>query len=450
MPNVPLSEARVRALKPRKSAHDVRDAKLRAFGVRVLPSGAKRFFIHSQHRGERVWKTVGDANAMRVDEARERAASMLDAIRRGGSAPLSSQESVFETVAAAMFQRHARNWKPRTLYVNRSYFRRQLLPWFSGRQIADIGREDVKRWFASLRTTPVAADRSTPVLSLIFQEAELLGHRSEGSNPCRGMRRYSRKGRERFLSDEEIGRVAARLAAHEHERPLEVAALRLLLLTGCRKSEILTLRWSDYREGHLFLPDSKTGPRTVWICFAARDVLRQIDRSGPWLFPGRSAHQPRGLTWLGNFWNRIRSEADVADVRLHDLRHTYASFALRQGESVLAIGRLLGHSNPKTTLKYTHLADEMVRESSASASGRHRSTVRSAARRFRASSGNRSISARQRWQVSSCSRQASTRRFVSGGAAARCPPLRVPRTGRASTPRWPRAPPPRPRTRAAS
>ena len=362
MPNVPLSEARVRALKPRKSAHDVRDEKLRAFGVRVLPSGAKRFFIHTQHRGQRVWKTVGDANAMSVDEARTRAASMLDEIRCEGAASASPKDSAFEAVAEAMFQRHARNWKPRTLYVNRSYSRRQLLPWFAGRQISDIDREDVQRWFASLRATPVAADRSTPVLSLIFREAELLGYRLKGSNPCRAMKRYRRQGRERFLSDEEIGRIAARLAAHADERPLEVAALRLLLLTGCRKSEILTLRWSDYREGHLFLRDSKTGPRTVWLCSAARDVLGKIDRSGPWVFAGRVATQPRGLTWLGNFWNRIRIESDVTDVRLHDLRHTYATFALRHGERVLTIGRLLGHANPKTTLKYTHLADEMVRE----------------------------------------------------------------------------------------
>ena len=264
MPNVPLSKARVRALKPRKSAHDVRDAKLRAFGVRVLPSGAKRFFIHTQHRGQRVWKTVGDANAMSVDEARTRAASMLDAIRCDRAAPSSPRDSAFEAIGEAMFQRHARSWKPGTLYVNRSYFRRQLLPCFAGRQIADIGRQDIQRWFASLRATPVAADRSTPVLSLIFQDAELLGHRREGSNPCRGMRRYRRKGRERFLSDEEIGRVAARLAAHEEECPLQVAALRLLLLTGCRKTEILTLRWSDYREGHLFLRDSKTGVDSTW------------------------------------------------------------------------------------------------------------------------------------------------------------------------------------------
>ena len=360
MPNITLSEARVKALRPRPTGYDIRDAKLRGFGVRVLPSGAKRFFIHNQHRGTRVWKMVGDASAINVDAARARAASMLAAIR--GAADASPDAMRFETVAETVFRRYARVWKPRTLYVNRSYLRRQILPWFAETQIADITRADVQRWFASCRATPVAADRSMPVLSVIMKEAERMGYRPEGSNPCRGIRRYRRKGRERFLSDAEIGRLAATLSAHEGERPLEVAAVRLLLLTGCRKSEVLTLRWSDYREGRLFLRDGKTGPRTVWLSRAARKILDHIDRTGAWVFPARRANGPTGPMWLRSFWQRVRAEADLSDVRLHDLRHAHATFALRHGESVLAIGRLLGHASPHTTLKYTHLADAMVRE----------------------------------------------------------------------------------------
>ena len=360
MPKIALSEARVKALRPRPSAYDIRDAKLRGFGVRVLPSGARRFFIHTQHRGQRVWKMVGDASAITVDEARARAASMLAAIRCDA---VSSPDAMrFETVAETVFQRYARVWKPQTLYVNRNYLRRQILPRFGGAQIADITRADVQRWFASCRATPVAADRSMPVLSVILTEAEHMGYRPEGSNPCRGIRRYRRKGRERFLSDTEIRRLAATLSVHEGERPLEVAAVRLLLLTGCRKSEVLTLRWSDYREGHLFLRDGKTGPRTVWLSRAARNVLDRIDRTGAWVFPARRADGPASPMWPRHFWQRVRTEADLCDVRLHDLRHAHATFALRQGESVLAIGRLLGHASPHTTLKYTHLADAMVRE----------------------------------------------------------------------------------------
>ena len=153
MPNIALSEARVKALRPRPSAYDIRDAKLRSFGVRVLPSGARRFFIHTQHRGTRVWKMVGDASAMNVDEARTRAASLLAAIRCDADAPASPDATRFEAVAETVFQRCARVWKPRTLYVNRNYLHRQILPRFAGMQIADITRADVQRWFASRRAT---------------------------------------------------------------------------------------------------------------------------------------------------------------------------------------------------------------------------------------------------------------------------------------------------------
>ena len=362
MPTIALSEARVMALRPRASAYDIRDAKLRSFGVRVMPSGTRRFFIHTQHHGQRIWNIVGDASAMTVDEARTRAASLLAVIRCNANAPVSPEATRFEAVAETVFRRYARVWKPQTRYVNRNYLHRQILPRFGGMQVADITRADVLRWFAARRGTPVAADRSLPILSVILKEAERLGYRPEGSNPCRGIRRYRRKGRERYLSDAEIGRLAATLSAHEREWPLQVAAVRLLLLTGCRKSEVLTLRWSDYREGRLFLRDGKSGPRTVWLSHPARNVLERMERTSAWVFPSPRTQGPAGSMWLRYFWQRVRAEAQLCDVRPHDLRHALATFALRQGESVLAIARLLGHASPHTTLKYTHLADSMVRE----------------------------------------------------------------------------------------
>ena len=364
MPKLSFTDVRVGALRARKTAYDVRDAKLRGFGVRVLPSGRKRFFVHCQHRGERVWRIVGDAGAMDVREARSAASAVLAAIRRGEPEPVALRpgETLFEDVAETVFDRRERIWKARTMSVNRAYLRNQILPHFTGHRIADIDRREVRSWFASLRSTPVAADRSMPVLSVIMREAELMGHRPEGSNPCRGIRRYRRKGRERFLSDDEIRRLSATLSAHAARHPLEVAAIRLLLLTGCRKGEILTLRWSDYRDGHLHLRDSKVGPRTVWLSRPSRKVLEGIEPTGRWVFPAPRTGGPRSSRWLEYVWQEVRAKADLRDVRLHDLRHTHASIALRQGETILAIGRLLGHRNPGTTLKYTHIADAMVRE----------------------------------------------------------------------------------------
>ncbi len=325
MPRTILTDARVRALKPHKTVRCVRDAKLRGFGVRVSPSGRKRFFIQCQHRGERVWKIIGDAGAVSVGEARSIAGEMRAAIRRDEGAPCAPGETLFEAVAETVFRRYERVWKAGTLYVNRSYLRKQLLPHFAGHPIADIDRQEVRHWFARLRATPVAADRSMPVLSVIMREAERMGLRPEGSNPCRGIRRYRRKGRERFLSEAEIRRLSERLAAHEARWPQQVAIVRLLLLTGCRKSEILTLRWLDYRDGHLFLPDSKTGPRTVPLNSQARHILdRQPRTSSPFVFPSsRQESHPRGDNVP--LWYRVRREAGIEDVRLHDLRHSCAT-----------------------------------------------------------------------------------------------------------------------------
>ena len=368
MPNVQLTESRIEALEARRSPYDVRDAGLKGFGVRILPSGAKRFFVHSQHEGRRVWKTIGDAGGIGLDEARRQATELLAAVRRD-EAPTLPEERLFEVVAEEVFARYGRQWKPGTMNVNRKYLRNQILPWFGGKNIADITEQDVQRWFASLRAKPVAADRSAPVLSVIMRQAELYGYRPEGSNPCTGIRRYRRKGRERFLSEPELRRLGTVLDGHEARHPREVTFVRLLLLTGCRKGEIATLAWSDYREGRLFLRDGKTGPRTVWLSSPARAILDGLPREGKWVFPSTRLSGPISTQVFETFWRQVREEAGIADVRLHDLRHSYASIAIMQGESVTVTARLLGHNDAQTTLKYAHLSDRSVREAADALAG---------------------------------------------------------------------------------
>ena len=271
MATVRLNQLRIAALTPRKSAYDVRDRELKGFGVRVLPSGAKRYFIHSQHQGRRVWKIVGDTGAIGIDEARVRARTPagLDpqGRRRFGRSRRRTRHSRLSPTKSSW--RYARNWKPSTLKVNRGYYRNQILPYFAGRPISEIAAHDVQLWFASLHETPVAADRSAPVLSVIMRQAEVYGYRPEGTNPCAGIKRYRRQGRERFLSAAEMRRLGEALARHEANYPQTVAIIRLLLLTGCRTGEIVSLQWRDYREGKLFLRDSKTGPRTIWLSSAS-------------------------------------------------------------------------------------------------------------------------------------------------------------------------------------
>ena len=227
MPTVKLDQRRVDALKPRKSAYNVRDRDLKGFGLRVWPSGKKRYFVHRQHRGRRVWKTIASAESASAGEARARAATMLATIRRGGDAPASPEEAVFEAVADEVFTRYARNWKPGTLKINRNYYRNHILPRFKGRPIAGIDSRAVRQWFASLHAKPAAADRSAPILSVIMRQTELYGYRPEGSNPCKGIKRYRREGRERFLSAAEIRSLAAVLDRFEADRPQQVAIIRL-------------------------------------------------------------------------------------------------------------------------------------------------------------------------------------------------------------------------------
>ena len=266
----------------------------------------------------------------------------------------------FEDVATDAFSSQERLWKPATLAVNQSYLRNQIMPFFRGRSICDITRVDVQRWFASLHRTPAAANRALPVLSVILRRAVFLGHRTDGDNPCAGIRRFRVSARNRFLTAEEMRRLDAALAEHDDDAPQPRAAVRLLLLTGCRQGEVRSLRWDDYREGNLFLRDSKTGPRTVWLCSAARQVLDALPRPSRWIFPAAREDGPMRTETLYRHWRAFRETAHLPDVRLHDLRHSYASFALRHGETVLTIGRLLGHRDPASTLRYLHFDDALA------------------------------------------------------------------------------------------
>ena len=362
MRNLPLNQSRVDRLKPRNSTYDIRDTDLKGFGIRTLPSGKKSYFLQMQHEGQRRWTKIGDANAMPEAEARSQARSLIAGIRKGQqSIPDLPPDIAFEAVADEVFSYYRRHWKPRTLAVNLNYYKNNILPWFKGRPIAGITRPRVLEWFESLHAKPTSANRSLPVLSVILRQAEVYGYRPEDSNPCKDIKRYRRRARERFLSPDEIRRVVEVLNRYDETRPDQAAVIRLLLLTGCRKGELLTLKWRDYRDGKLFLRDSKNGPRTVWLSSAAREVLNRLPRQSAWVFPS-SWENLDHLSDITGFWRDVRTEAGLRDVRPHDLRHTYASIALMHGETVLTIGRLLGHDHPGTTLKYTNFADAAARE----------------------------------------------------------------------------------------
>ena len=218
--------------------------------------------------------------------------------------------------------------------------------------------------------TPATANEAVGALSRIFNQAEAWGLVPAGGNPCRFVTRYRSRRLERFLTEEEFRRLGGTLDTLEAEGRVPVhaaAALRLLMLTGCRCGEIMTLRWEDvYPEANeIRLRDSKTGPRVVPLSPGAARVLASLPRAAgnPWVIAGRKPGSR--LTHIAYYWYRVREQAGLDDVRIHDLRHSFASRALALGENLPMIGKLLGHTKIQTTARYAHLARDSVHESAA-------------------------------------------------------------------------------------
>ena len=232
--------------------------------------------------------------------------------------------------------------------------------------IDGIVTADVARWYHDYGATrPGGANRALGVLCGMFNRAKAWGLiRKDKLNPCREIIRYRSAPRGRLLNQEHLQRLGAVLDRYALIRRDQVDIIRLILLTGCRSGEIYRLRWKEVRQDRLDLEDSKTGPRTVLLGEAAHDLLRRQrrDRKGrsPFVFP--SPYDPgKPRTSIAQVWYRIRAEAGLADdVRLHDLRHTYASHAVMRGETLMMAGRLLGHRTTVTTERYAHLADRFL------------------------------------------------------------------------------------------
>ena len=226
-----------------------------------------------------------------------------------------------------------------------------------------MGREEALSFHESLAELPTTANMAVKMLSHMFTMAETWGMIEEGTNPWRFVTRYPTGRRERFLTDaeyERLGRVlknAETGARGGGASAAAVAAIRLLMLTGCRKEEILGLKWDDVdlSAGELRLSDAKTGARTVSLGPEAVEVLKGISRTDgvPWVIVGKRAGTR--MRKLDDAWLRLRAQAGLEDVRIHDLRHSYASRALAIGESLPMIGRLLGHREIETTARYAHL-----------------------------------------------------------------------------------------------
>ncbi|MBL1436718.1 MAG: integrase arm-type DNA-binding domain-containing protein [Rhodobacteraceae bacterium] len=394
-----LTKRAVDALKPAEARFMAWDSEISGFGLRVSPTGRKSYVFRYRASGGRTGRSrepvIGVHGAITPDQAREIARSWAALVAAGGD-PAADRESLRKAPTVSnlldrFITDHAeRNNKPSTVRNVKQAIENHLRPALGRIKVRDVTRADISKLHGSLRSTPYQANRALALLSKAFSLAEVWGLRPDSSNPCMRVQRFEEKSRERFLSEKEfaaLGEVLAKAERGElipkgrdapaYVSPQAIAAIRLLLFTGARVSEILGLRWEfiNGENNTAELPDSKTGKKTIYLPPAALEVLNGLERpangKGYVVRGGRGAgdaSQP--LVNIKKPWGVIRSAAGLDGVRLHDLRHSFASAAIAGGMSLPMIGALLGHRDVKTTARYAHLADDPIRAAAAQVGNR--------------------------------------------------------------------------------
>jgi integrase len=382
------------------------DAELKGFGVRVSASGRKSWVIEYRPGagGRGVAKrrfTIGPATILTPEQARTAARDLLASVRMG-SDPAATRAKARQTpTLAEITERYLREEvdpkrKAGTAALYRHYLTQLVAPELGAIRITDLTRADIARLHRALgNTRPVTANRVVATLSGVFTFAARDSIVPAGFNPTRHIDKFREEARERFLSDEELDRLGSAIreaetvgipwdpdpanpkAKHAPKvgkrrtivSPFATAAMRLLLFTGARLREILHLRWDevDLERGLLFLPDSKTGRKTIVLSAPALAVLANLPRAGEYVIAGGSASKPRSD--LKKPWALVSGRAGLAGVRLHDLRHSFASVGAGGGLGLPIIGKLLGHSQASTTQRYAHLDADPLRRASNSIAG---------------------------------------------------------------------------------
>ena len=351
------------------------DRDLTGFGVRVYASGAKVYLVQTRGPDGTKRVTLGRHGVLGAEKARRQGALAIarikageDPVPEGAAARRAAAGPTVSEAAARYMQEHvAVRCKPATAKIRRNAIRNHIVPRLGKLPLAAVGRDHVIDLHHRMSDIPMQANIVVITLSQIFRKAEYWGIVPEGTDPSGSVVLYRETRRERFLTDAEFGRLGRVL----DEAPRiggassgAVAVIRLLMLTGCRRGEILSLRWDDVdlNAHELRLRDAKTGARIVPLSPSAVNVLAGLPCSADqeWVIPGRRAgtHMQK----VGNAWRLLRLRADLPDVRLHDLRHSFASRALALGESLPMIGKLLGHRRIETTMRYAHLARASVHE----------------------------------------------------------------------------------------
>ena len=355
-----LTKRVVEAAKPAEKDFIIWDSELAGFGCKVTPKGRKTYFTYYRTKGGQQRRpAIGVHGVLTADEARKEAQRGLREASLGGdpSAATQSQRNqrTFADFADEYMERHANvKKKVRSADEDRRNLENHLKPKFGKKKIGDIQRADVARFHHDMREKPGAANRCIALLSKMFNLAKLWGYRPDNSNPTRHIEKYKENKIERFLSAKELSRLGKALKEGEEletEKPPAIAAIRLLIFTGCRKEEVLTLKWDyiDFENSCLRLPDSKTGAKIVYLNQPAIDVLKSTTKvkDNPYVITGQVSKSH--LVNISKPWLRIRKKAKLPDLRLHDLRHSFASIGANAGLGLPLVGALLGHKETNTT-----------------------------------------------------------------------------------------------------
>ena len=356
-----LTDAAIGRLRPGEREYAVWDRSVPGLGVRVRPTGGKTYVLLEEIEGRTKRTSLGPVSTMTVAEARrtchERRANPAPAAH---ARPARAVPLLRNFVEGEWKEAHFHRYKPTTRKGMLSMLEARLLPAFGSKPLDRIAPTEVRKWFdARSRAAPGGANKDVGLLRQIMNFAIARGYVEK--NPAAGIVPNRRPKLTRFLSREELARLHRALDRRTGEGGRQQAdMIRLLLLTGCRRGEIVRLRWSEVQADGLVLADSKTGPRKVPLNSQARRILERQPRGGsPFVFPSPlDPSRPRSSQL--SIWDRVREEAGIEDVRLHDLRHTHASHAVMNGVPVPVVSRLLGHSNVRMTLRYAHLGDREI------------------------------------------------------------------------------------------
>jgi integrase len=346
------------------------DASLSGFGVKCSPGGMKRYLIKYRTNGggrssPQRWFTLGSHGQLTPDQARKMAQKALAAVAQGDDPQGNKLKDRAAATLEAVWERfkveHLPARKPQTRYEYEAQWTSRLRPALGRARVAQISRSDVDKLHKKLHATPYRANRILALLSRLMTLAEVWELRAPGSNPCRHIQRFAETPRNRYLSNQELTALGTAMALLIESDKLSLSAanaIQLLLLTGARVTELLSAEWAwvDTDRGVIALPDSKTGAKPIFLSQAAVAVLRRqadLSKASRFVFPGTG--KTGRMIDLGRAWSKVCQAAGLTRVRLHDLRHTAASIAVGQGASLPIIGRLLGHTQAQTTLRYAHV-----------------------------------------------------------------------------------------------